>query len=538
MSKVLKARFLRLLLLLLAPAFSGVLLVLAFPTYDQAWLAWVGLVPLLVATSDRSSKYGFLLWYVYGLIFFAGVCDWILESPGYSLLHHILAGLFLGAPFALFGLTFSFLSKRLGRASALFAAPFAWLCIEYIRSNFSFLALPWGLLAHSQHQVPSIIQISSVTGAYGVSFLIVMVNSAFAAMVLFLEHRLKVTQSLFYPPISKRGVVALVVTAALLTTLSLVYGLMIVSKPLVGERIKLTVVQGNIAQSKKWHPKYANFIMQTYADLTKTASEDQPRLIIWPEAATPRAITRDRRLYSQVRHITERAETYLLLGSSHHQKFKVGHRQIAKFYNSAFLINPENGLNNQRYDKIRLVPFGEYIPMKETIPWSYIGVPNIGSFMPGEKYTVFKCPDFRFSVTICWESTFPDLVRSFIKEGAQFMINITNEAWYTKTSAPYQFVAINVFRAVENRIYVVRCANNGISCFIDPYGQIVDKVEDATGEDLFVRGLLTETVVPLDSKTIYTRYGNWFAWLCLACSVGFLLTSFLRKKYKPRFKMR
>ena len=175
------------------------------------------------------------------------------------------------------------------------------------------------------------------------------------------------------------------------------------------------------------------------------------------------------------------------------------------------------------------MPFGEYMPMEDLIPWSSLQVPLVGSYVAGEKFTVFRLPDWRFGVTICWENLFPDFVRQFVKNGAQFMVNITNEAWFGKGSAPYQFLSMNVFRAVENRVYVVRCANTGISCFIDPYGRIIDRVKDDTGEDVFVRGVLTGSIIPLDSKTFYTSHGDWFAWTSMACSVGFLLLA-LRKR--------
>jgi apolipoprotein N-acyltransferase len=133
-------------------------------------------------------------------------------------------------------------------------------------------------------------------------------------------------------------------------------------------------------------------------------------------------------------------------------------------------------------------------------------------------------------VTICWENLFSDLVRQFVKRGAQFIVNITNEAWFGETAAPYQFLSMSVFRAVENRVYVVRCANTGISCFIDPCGRVVDRVKDENGRDIFVRGIVTGSVIPLESNTIYTRYGDWLVWLSIAFFIFILLLlSFLRK---------
>jgi apolipoprotein N-acyltransferase len=138
-------------------------------------------------------------------------------------------------------------------------------------------------------------------------------------------------------------------------------------------------------------------------------------------------------------------------------------------------------------------------------------------------------------VTICWENIFPDLVRKFVSNGAQFIINITNEAWFGKTAAPFQFVSMNVFRAVENRVFVVRCANTGVSCFIDPFGRIIERVKDKSGHDIFVRGVLSRSVIPLESNTFYTRYGDWLVWVCMVFSVVFILVALFKKSNRSRF---
>ena len=187
----------------------------------------------------------------------------------------------------------------------------------------------------------------------------------------------------------------------------------------------------------------------------------------------------------------------------------------------------------QRYDKIRLFPFGDYLPYKGILPWSFIGVPNISGYIPGEKYTLLELPNAQFGVTICWENIFPDLVRQFVKNGAQFIVNMTNEAWFGETAAPYQFVAMSVFRAVENRVYVVRCGNTGVSCIIDPYGKVVDRVKDENGKDIFVRGVLKGSIIPSKNKTFYTQHGDWPAWLSLAFSTVLLFVTII-KKPRPR----
>jgi apolipoprotein N-acyltransferase len=237
---------------------------------------------------------------------------------------------------------------------------------------------------------------------------------------------------------------------------------------------------------------------------------------VWPEAASPRAINIDQRLYSEVRQIVEETGTPLLLGSTMHQKFKAESSKGMKLKNSAFLLSPGKPDDKQEYNKITLVPFGEYVPMEGIVPWSWIEVPELANYLPGKDLTVFECRDFRFSTTICWENLFPGLVREFVNKGAQLIINITNESWYRDTGGPYQFLAASVFRAVENRVYVARCANTGVSCFIDPCGRIVDRVKDAKGRDTHVQGVLSQTVVPSNSKTFYTRYGDWLIWISFA----------------------
>jgi len=262
-----------------------------------------------------------------------------------------------------------------------------------------------------------------------------------------------------------------------------------------GEKIKLSVIQPNIEQTRKWNPKFENFIMQTLTDLSFKASKDRPQLIIWPETATPRAITENYGLFKHIQEIAKKTDATLLLGSSERQKYQIKKRSDRKYMNSAFLIHPSRTKGkNQRYDKIRLLPFAEYLPYKEKIPWSYAKIPDISGYVPGENFTVFKQDNFTFSTTICWENIYPELVRSFVRAGAQFIVNISNEAWFGKTAAPYQFLSMSVFRAIENRIYVVRSANTGVSCIIDPYGRIVNRVRDNGGQDLFVRGFLTRSV--------------------------------------------
>ena len=193
--------------------------------------------------------------------------------------------------------------------------------------------------------------------------------------------------------------------------------------------------------------------------------------------------------------------------------------------------NPDLKIS-QQYDKIILFPFGEYLPYKDKIPWHYINVPDVGNYIRGKEFKVFRLPEFQFSVTICWEDLFSDFVRQFVKAGAQFIVNITNEAWFGPTGAPYQFVSMSVFRAVENRVFVIRCTNTGISCFIDPNGRIINTVRDKIGKEVFIRGVASSSIIPQNSSTVYTRFGDWFVWVSVLMSFSFLLLSLIKFKSK------
>jgi apolipoprotein N-acyltransferase len=519
-------------------ALSSLLLILSFPRFDFGIFAWVALLPLLTAMISKNIRHSFFLSLICGILFFLGIFNWILVVPKYTLLHHALLAIYLGLYFGLFGVTFNLVYKYWGATPALFAAPFLWVSFEYIRSNLSFLALPWGLLAHSQYQYPSIIQMASITGTYGISFLIVMVNAALAGLILpilriatndprlspFIKSKIP-----FHPSFMKQGRITLTLITALLTVSAFAYGHLIISKPIVGDKIRVSLVQGNIDQKKKWDPRYASEILQIYAELTQEASRTRPVLIVWPETSTPGSISLDPKLYTEIKEIARKAGESLLVGSAQHQKFEEKDTIGFKYSNSAYLIHP-GSIKNQQYDKIFLFPFGEYLPYKEIIPWSFIGVSNSDNYTPGKKFTIFNLNPFRFGVTICWENVFPNLFRQFVKNGAQFMINITNEARFGKTAAPYQLASISVFRAVENRVFVIRCANTGVSCTIDPCGRILDRVKDKEGQDIFIRGIMNGYITPLESNTIYSQHGDLLGWAALTGSALLLLIALWKRQ--------
>jgi apolipoprotein N-acyltransferase len=522
------AEIFRSLLPVLASLLSSVLLILAFPPYSLEWLGWVALVPLLSAISARNLKQGFFQAYLCGMIFFALVFQWVFQVPGYTFLHHSILFVYLGLYFGLFGFLFSFLYKRSGVTTALFASPFLWVSLEYIRSNMGFMAFSYAWLGYTQHDHPIIIQIASVAGAHGVSFLLVMVNSAVAAFVLTILYRSKTLHPMPNRPISNQGVILIAGVAAFLVILTMCYGIIVVSKPTMGKKLRVSVVQGNIEQTKKWDPKQAEFIMQTYFELTRKALIDQPDLIVWPETATPGFVFNDMALLQRIQGLIRETNAYFLIGSSEYPKLQKTPLRVGGSGNTALFFSPD-GRPLGQYLKIRLLPFGEYLPYAETVPWSWVDVPKVNPTMPGKEFTIFQCPTFRFAAPICWENLFPDLPREFVKNGAQFLVNITNEAWFDRSVGPQHYVISSVFRAVENRVYVVRCANTGISCFIDPYGRITGRVQK-NGKDTLVEGYLTRPVYLSEGRTFYTRHGDLFAYLSLLVSAFMIGTSLWRVK--------
>jgi apolipoprotein N-acyltransferase len=527
-----KTTLTHLILPVAASAVSGILLILIFPEYDIGWLAWGALVPLLIVLTGQKPLAGFAMACISGMVFFLGVFSWILNVSGYSLLHHVILDLFLSLYFGIFGWLFALIANRKGTTTALLSAPALWCLLEYVRCNLAFLALPMSIIAHSQYTFTPLLQLASVTGVYGISFLVVTVNAAFAAAFLRWSPVSRGASATGVSVISSRHAGIVIGLATVLFVAVILYGQRVLSTPLEGDRINVSIVQANIAQNKKWNPRFRKDILQTYTDLTHAAASDAPALIIWPEAATPGSILGNKRLYESVRQIAATAESYLLLGSAQQRKNRPPGRKIWQYYNSAFLFPPETEGAHQRYDKIRLMPFGEYLPLRDVLPWSLINIKERGAFHRGETFTVFETSAFRLGTTICWENLFPDLTRRFVLEGAQFIVNITNIAHFGKSTVPYQVASMNVFRAVENRVYVVRCTNTGVSCFIDPYGQIVSRVMDDRGRDIFVRGVLTEPVTLMHEKTLYTRYGDWFIGVCTAIVLTALMAAGIGRK-KP-----
>jgi apolipoprotein N-acyltransferase len=386
--------------------------------------------------------------------------------------------------------------------------PFFWIASEYTRSWF-LTGFPWENFGYSQFQILPIIQIADITGVYGISFILVLVNGAVFSLL----------DSLFFKkamPLRKLAVTALLLAA----TLGYGWLRLNLSEKERGAVVKAALVQGNIAQDIKWDPAFLDETMQIYSRLTLDTASQKPELVIWPEAATPFNFQTEKNYQALVTSVMAKTGAYLLLGSPAWERTAEG----VEYFNSAFLVSPDGEIRG-RYDKMHLVPYGEYVPLKQFFPFIEKMVVGIGDFSSGKEARILNFPGGPFGTLICYEIIFPDLVRRFAKNGASFLVNITNDAWFVRTSAPYLHLSMAVLRAVENRRAVARAANTGISAFIDADGSILQQTS------LFTLASITGIIFKGSIKTFYTRYGDVFAFLCVGVSVLLLVSAILKKKY-------
>ena len=506
---------------LLMPLVSGVLLFLSFPKFGLGIFAWAALVPLLLALKNCRPGAAMRRGFITGLVFNIGLLYWIsyvVVHYGYMPLYMgigatLLLACYLAFYFAAFASGVAWFEQR--GIPQILSAPLLFTCLEYVKSQL-LTGFPWENLAYSQYLSIRLIQIADVTGIYGLTFLIVLVNVVMADLI----GRFKT--GCRGEPAFRRIAVAAALSAALVIGVT-VYGslrLAQIDKALEGAKeMTLALIQGNIEQDIKWNPLYQQGTLAVYRSLSLGAAAAKPELIIWPETATPFYFQDIDDLHREVLDITKKSGTSLLFGSPSYQT-KGG---VTTFYNSAFLLSP-SGVLSDRYDKVHLVPFGEYVPLRRLFPFMSKIVVGIGDFGSGKGYEPLSFPGFRPGILICYEAIFPAAARTYKRRGADLLVNITNDAWFGRTSAPYQHLSMTAFRAVENRLFAARAANTGISAIIDPAGRIVSQ----TG--LFQRTALTGKVKFIDIKTCYTTYGDVFVYLCSGVLVCLLIISLMKRR--------
>src|SRR2546423_6854198 len=444
---------------------SAVLLILSFPNFDLWWLAWIGLAPLLIALRNTSRiRSAFVLGLLWGTIFFYGTCWWLT----YPMIHYGGVSAGLAYPLLLLPVVFvsvfpalacsciAFVIKRFG-AAAIFAAPLFWVAFDWLREAVT--GLNWNALGYSQAFHPFFIQAARSGGVYLVTFFILLVNALLAFAIL-----RETVRSAF---VTTAFLIGLVGVAVWLDRVTL-FG----PKARRFGDVVTIAVQPNVPMNQTDESTMRQ-LLQRHIELSSQgfgrvpAESEPPRLVIWPESPMNFAYSRDPQLQSTIANFARANHTSVLLNS-------LEQSENAGEYNSAILVN-EQGEKVARYDKIRLMPFGEYVPLPRWLPGSGSVRGIVGEFTPGKSYTLMPLGALRAGVFICIEAAHPSVARSFTNEGADVLINISNDGYLGPTPVMRQHLANAVFRAVENDLDLIRVTNSGISAYISSNGYVRDE---------------------------------------------------------------
>lgn len=504
---------------------SSGLQILIFPKTSLFFLCWVALVPLLygllrgrggegelVDSEGRSLRpftlrQGFAIGWVSSFVWYIGTCYWLYIAM------HVHSGLSVAVAAALtvlfciimaldkglFALLVVLMARRstLGNRGPLLMAPFFWAAIEFFHARV--MGFAWNPLGGVQIDNVPFAGIAQVTGVYGLSFAVMLVNSAFvAALLLYGQRRIKLLIS------------------ALVATIALQVGVFVKPGSFPAEK-KAVLVQGNVPLEVKWTQAYYQQTLDALSQLSTMASSgssrSSPGLIIWPESPAPFE-EGEPGFQRTLTTTAQETNSYLVVGATAGVPSSPGQNQL---FNSALVLDP-GGRAMGRYDKIHLVPFGEYIPLREFLFFARNLTNQIEDFSRGTERKVFDFGGFKAGVNICYETIFPEDVREFAGNGAQVLINISDDEWYGESGASFQQWQMTRMRAIENHRWVLVATNSGITGAIDPSGRVVARTERN------VRTAITVPFSPLSESTIYTRYGDVFAWICVVISVlGILL---------------
>lgn len=451
--------------------------------------------------------------FVAGFFYYGILIYWIPSVPahygnmslGLSLLIYLIFILFLGLFWAFFSLFFS--KILIGFPKFIFLlAPFLWVSFEYILTHF-LTGFPWGLLGYSQFKNILYIQMASLAGVYSLSFVIVLFQSLFVASMLFRKK---------FPFFLGLGLLIFIHLGGFFTLKKV---------PQTKRSFQASVVQGNVSSTIYWDEVSVEEILRLFSehlDLSRQASLKGSKLIIWPEFTVPLCFSCPDAIYNNFKQelfqFVKETNCTLLLGTNE----TTGSAGNIRYHNTALCLQPD--LTMTEYYKMHLVPFGEYTPYKKIFSFIEKMTHAIGDITAGTSSILHQFEGLPFGSPICYEIIFPNLVRTFVKKGATFLVTITNDGWYGKSSAPYQHFSAAVLRAVENRRYLLRAATTGISGVIDPCGRIL------TQSELQTKTFLTEKITPSEKLTFYTKYGDFFPVASLTLSAIFLMLAIIKRK--------
>lgn len=495
---------------LLLSVLTAVMLAFALPPFRTGFIGWFALYPFFLLLEGKTAGEGMRWSYLTGLFICITTLYWIANVTQAGFIAAILI-----IPFALtlYGLLHILLLRRFGRKAWLLL-PFLWLAIEYLQS-LSETAFPWNYLGYTQSYYLPLIQFAEYTGIWGVSLWVFVLN-----VLIWLTAREFTSR-----PSRQRVLLAL----ALLIVLPALHGLFVLRRPQdSGRPVTLALLQGNVDPFEKWEVGSTDRNVALYEAMSRDAAAGNPDLIVWPETAMPFFLGSEPRYLRRLHNFIDSLQIPLLTGGLDYQ---FTDDTSYSYYNAAFLIEPGSRFLTS-YRKMRLVPGSERIPFRDYFPFNYLKdwlsdlELGVGDYTPGEEFTVFSvrpaqggadAPPVLLSTPICFESVFPDLIRRFAGNGAGMLCIITNDAWFGRTSAPFQHTRFAVFRAIENRLPVARCANTGISCFIDPCGRVTQSTP------LFKQAAITGWITLQSKRTLYTRYGDWLAHSCALIAAAGLI---------------
>ena len=492
---------------------SGILIASAFPKIGFSFVIWFSLVPLLVALENASNRTAFRVGFTCGFVTYACVLYWInIVITKYGNLPWAVSiplYLALSAWLALFYGLAAFVScfgERVG-LKKVFTLPVCWIACDFMRS-FLLTGFPWAMLGHSQYRTLTLIQIADLAGVYGITFMIVLAN-----VVCYRVIRASLGAKVPYPVKS-----AVVLLIALLATLLYGFYRLNGTETPAGNPMRVALVQGNIRQDIKWSPEFRDQTIAIYERLTKNVDREKKiDLIVWPESAVPFFFQDQPQEAERITALARELDSYLLFGSPTYER---RNGQLV-FLNSGIIIDP-TGKTLAKGNKIHLVPFGEYVPMRSVFPFISKIVVGIGDFSPGEYAKPLPAGKAEVGLLVCYEAIFPELAREYVKNGANILVNITNDAWFGNSSAPYQHLSIAVFRAVETRTPLIRAANTGITAIVDQNGHI------RAMTNLFEESLKIGDITTGTADSFYLKTGDIAAQFCVALTILITLLACFR----------
>lgn len=503
---------------------SGIIYALLFPSFNLEFLAWVFLIPLLYAVRrSESFKEAFLYGLISGAVSYSIILYWIVYTvrvygglsfywAAFSLL---LLAVYLALYFAFFaGFTRTLLIRY--KKSGILLVPSCWVFFEFLKSTL-LTGFPWENLGFSQYLNLYFIQASNIVGVFGISFVIVMVNYSVFRFI-FMKKYMSMKQGL-----TELGIVSAAVVAVISYGY---YNINYFNAVLKNKKpVKVALIQGNIGMLDKWNLTLKR-TAGIYMKLTRAAVKSKPKLVIWPETAIPYILSINPRYRSLLMNFAVKNKIALLFGAI---GTKVRDGKF-RYYNRDFLFDPSGA--SYFYDKHHLVPFGEYIPLKHDFPFlaKILKGAGIGDFSPGRRFRMLRAdPDgqnLKIGSMICYEAYFDSIVRRFPDRGANLLASITDDAWYGRSSAPYQDMSMTVFSAVENGRFVARAGNSGISGIISPTGKIL------SATPIFVRTYLTGYVKLINRRTFFSIYGNIFNYAASAIFLISIIYLAVKKYFK------